>query len=288
MAACETNRAAAMGCGAIAGDGRLLYKPLTRMRHLVAGFCDRQSATWTAGVERPSGKANIGMISGVISALSGNAAKGVALAAVVASLSACMGSPTYGTDKPADVQLLEDVTGVLTISPKNEAPIEYKPRPELVKPVSTAQLPPPQDSINTASNPAWPESPGQRRARVRAEATINRDDVNFQPEVYDEVARAAPRRTFRRTRGDDLGANGNTLLEGSGGDQRKEFNRRLAANTQGSPTSRRYLSEPPLDYRQPAATAPAGDIGEDEWRKEKRREVDSKKSWSLRNLIPWG
>ncbi len=288
MAACETNRAVAARRGPIAGDGRLLYKPLTRIRHLVAGFCDRQSATWTAGVERPSGKAHIGMLSGVLNALSGNAAKSVALAAVVASLSACMGSPPYGTGTPADVQLLEDVTGVLTISPKDEAPIEYKPRPELVKPASIAQLPQPQDSINTASNPAWPESPEQRRARVRAEATINRDEVNFQPEVYDEVARAAPKRAVRRTRGDDVGLNGEPLLEGSGGNQRKEFNRRLAANNQGSPTTRRYLSEPPLDYRQPAPTAPVGDIGEDEWRKEKRREVGSKKGWSLKDLIPWG
>ncbi len=229
------------------------------------------------------------MISGVLNALSGNAAKGVALAAVVASLSGCMGSPTYGTDKPADVQLLEDVTGVLSLGPKGEPPIEYKPRPELVKPASTAALPQPQDPISTASNPAWPELPEQRRARLRAEATINRDDVDFQPEVYDAAARATPKRTFLRTRGDDLRPDGSSLVEGSGSNQRAEFNRRLAANNQGSAESRRYLSEPPIDYRQPAATAPAGDIGEDEWRKEKRAKAGATKgnSWSLKNLIPW-
>lgn len=217
------------------------------------------------------------------------ATQGLALVAAATALSACVGAPTYGTGKGADVQLVEDVTGVLSLGPKNKEPIEYKPRPELVKPASTAALPAPQDSVRTASNPAWPESPEQQRARIRADATLNRDEAGFQPEVVDTVARSTPRSQMRRTRGDDLSLNGNTLTEGSGTNQRAEFNRRLRENNQGSPNSRRYLSEPPTQYRKPVETAAAGDIGEDEWRKQRRREAGARKgeSWSIRDLWPF-
>ena len=60
-----------------------------------------------------------------------------ASAVVVASavgLSGCVSSPTYGTGKPASEQLLEDVTGVLTVGPRERKRIDYKPRPELVTP----------------------------------------------------------------------------------------------------------------------------------------------------------
>src|SRR5690606_32490863 len=59
----------------------------------------------------------------------------IGFAAVSAlALSGCMGSPTYGTDKTANEQLIEDLTGVLALGPKRQPQIEYQPRPELVKP----------------------------------------------------------------------------------------------------------------------------------------------------------
>ncbi len=53
---------------------------------------------------------------------------------------------------------------------------------------------------------------------------------------------------------------------------------------------RRTLTEPPLDYRQPAATAAADDLGEDEFKKERRlkaeaRKASGDKSW--RDYVPW-
>ncbi|TJW41909.1 MAG: hypothetical protein E5W83_24005, partial [Mesorhizobium sp.] len=90
------------------------------------------------------------------------------------ALSGCMGSPTYGTDKPAATQLADDLTNAFTFAPKRKEKIDYKPRPELVKPApgQKEQLPPPQESIETASAD-WPESPEQRRARLRADATLH-------------------------------------------------------------------------------------------------------------------
>ena len=62
----------------------------------------------------------------------------------------------------------------------------------------------------------------------------------------------------------------------------------MAETKQGSATSRKYLSEPPLAYRQPAATAPTDDIGEDEFKTERRAKSAARKKgdWSWRQLIP--
>ncbi len=104
---------------------------------------------------------------------------GAPLVASALMLAGCLGSPTYGTDKTATEQLASDVTGILSIAPKSREPIDYKPRPELVKPASAGALPPPQESVAVTANPAWPESPEARRARIRAEATANQDNPNY-------------------------------------------------------------------------------------------------------------
>ena len=54
----------------------------------------------------------------------------------------------------------------------------------------------------------------------------------------------------------------------------------------GSPPNRRYLSEPPLTYRQPEAGAAAGDIGVDEAKKARdAKRAAGKSSW--RDYVPW-
>jgi hypothetical protein len=116
----------------------------------------------------------------------------------------------------------------------------HQPRPELVKPETTAVLPPPQDSVTTAS--AWPESPERRRARLRQEATDNQDNPAYRsPIVVDR----------------DRSGAANSVTQA----QQEEFRRRMAIQNAADPTSRRYLSEPPVQYRQASATAPTGDLG---------------------------
>jgi hypothetical protein len=210
---------------------------------------------------------------------------GAGFAALLAAglLSGCMGSPTYGTGTPAGEQLLQDVTGILSLAPDDEEPINYKPRPDLVTPAETGVLPPPQESVATASNPSWPESPEQRRARLRAEATATRDNPNFEPLVENDIAPSASPSYV--TRSPDRG-----VAPVSTAQQRTEFNRRLAMSNQGSPTQRRFLSEPPIEYRQPAPTAPVDDVGEDEWKKQKRLKAEARKKagksgWA--DILPW-
>jgi hypothetical protein len=238
-------------------------------------------------------------------------------AAAAFMLSGCMGAPTYGTGTPADEQLLQDITGIIDIAPKKKAEIDYKPRPEIVKPADTATLPPPQQSVAAASSPEWPETPEQMRERLRAEATANRDSPQYRPSVTDsrgqDIASAEsdprnprlvePRTTASTSTADTVQTAETPKItsaaaydripgnhEPTPDNAREEFNRRLAEQKQGSPTERRYLSEPPLEYRVPASTAPSNDIGEDEWKKENRQKAEArqkagKSSW--RDWFPW-
>ncbi len=173
------------------------------------------------------------------------------------ALAGCMGSPTYGTDKTANAQLLEDLSGAFSIglgaTERNE--IDYKPRPALVKPETTAVLPSPQDSVTASTSMGWPESPEQRLARVRAEATANRDNPAYRSNVINDIKAA-----------EDM----------TPGEQQQAY-RQQRASMASSSANRRFLSEPPLDYRQPSATAPVGELGESEDRKERAAEREAKK-----------
>ena len=50
--------------------------------------------------------------------------------------------------------------------------------------------------------------------------------------------------------------------------------------------SANILSEPPLEYRQAAADAPVGEIGEDEYRKERRLKREARKKRRLQPERP--
>lgn len=208
-------------------------------------------------------------------------------------VSGCMSSPTYGTGVTQNEQLTTDLSSMFSMKRKPQS-ADYAPRPDLVKPTAhgaTAQLPPPQENIVAADSSQWPESPEQRRARIRAEATENRDDPNWEPGVINDVAsssgssnrpkgsaRAQDSAVARAGEGENLNAKG------------AQFKAAKAVGQQGSPTVRRTLTEPPLEYRQPAATAAADELGEDEFKKERRlkaeaRKASGDKSW--RDYVPW-
>ncbi len=195
------------------------------------------------------------------------------LGAASLALSGCVASPTYGTGKSANSQLLDDVSNMVSVIPPKKEKIDYAPRPDLVRPgVATAALPAPQESAKTVAAANWPESPEQRRARLKAEATTAQNDPLFVPTI----------------KNDGYGVQEGTLTPA---EQQAAFRAARKANTAGSPNSRAYLSEPPLDYRVPSATAEVGVLGEDEKKKERRlkREAAKKsgsKSW--RDFVPWG
>lgn len=207
----------------------------------------------------------------------GHVATAGALVISAALLAGCMGAPTYGTDKPADQQLMEDVTGVLALGPKRKERIDYKPRAGIVMPPSTEVLPPPQEDLASVGNPAWPESPEQRLARIRAEATENQDNPLYRSPIVRDI-------------GVDARAEDGTLDPAMSKRQREEVLKRRAAANQLSSNTRRYLSEPPVAYRQPAESAPSGELGVDEAKKEREAKRAAQKGggFDLRRLWPWG
>lgn len=205
-------------------------------------------------------------INGMTDRISARAALFASLAVSGLALSGCVSSPTYGTDKSATEQLASDLTNIVSLKPKTNN-IEYKPRPDLVKPKAgtAAALPAPQDNIVTTASADWPESPEARRARIRDDATKNRDNPNFEPQVINDMA----------------SLNGPDMSKWTPAQRKIEIERRLRENKQGSTTTRKYLSEPPLAYRQAAATAAQDELGEDEIKKERRKKKLAQKgsSW---------
>lgn len=210
----------------------------------------------------------------------------VGLLAAGFGLGGCVSSPTYGTGVSSNQQLLDDVTSFGSFIPKEKPQIDYKPRPPLVTDASQpANLPPPQKQIASSDNPAWPESPEQKRARLRAEATANQNNPAYEPQIAtDGGGGTAASPAFLQAQNKFARPNLGLAAQG------EEFKRRKAANGPGDPGQRKYLSEPPVEYRQPAPTAPADQLGEDEDKKQRQREAKAKKKGSgtvLGNLFSW-
>lgn len=210
-----------------------------------------------------------------------------AVAAVAASalLAGCMGSPTYGTDRTANEQLVDDLTGILALGPRQREQVSYNPRGEIVVPSDRGALPPPQDNVVAAENSQWPESPEARRARLREEATANQDNIQYRSPI--RQARSGQSGGAINPQSGLPGGH-DRLPEGNiSQQQRAQVNAALQERRQGSATTRRYLSDPPLTYRQPAETAPSGDVGEDEWRKDRERARATNQGRSWRDMLPW-
>jgi hypothetical protein len=185
----------------------------------------------------------------------GISARAGILAVTVAAigLSGCVGSPTYGTSKTANEQLIDDLGAAVSVT--SDAPkqnTKYNPRPALVVATKqTGDLPAPQASLaNRENNPNWVESPEETRARLRDEAEANKDNPNYRSPL--------------------LAGNGTagTMTES----QKWEAFRAARQNAEnpGITGQRRTLTEPPTEYRI-ADTAVLSDLGEPELQKERER-----------------
>ncbi len=170
-------------------------------------------------------------------------------------LTSCIGGPTYGTDKTAGEQLLTDLGDAVAVVPdKKVSKVEYQPRPALVKPVDPMALEQPQQNLVSKDNPAWVESPEETRARLRQEADDNKDNGAYRSPLMVSVTEGkaqSPEQqaaAFREAR---------KLQQGTYSDKR------------------RFLSDPPLEYRKVDDPAVLADLGESEAAKEKRRKKEA-------------
>jgi len=167
-------------------------------------------------------------------------------------LAGCMG-PTYGTGKSAGDQLLSDIGNVASITPDNKEArkIKYQPRGSLVVPKGATEtaLVTPQKSVAGTDNPEWLEGPEDMRERLREEATARKDDPNYRSPLASQHA------TGRKL---------------SAAEQQAAYRDARKIQMGAYADKRRYLSDPPIEYRRLPEGAEA-DLGETERNKERRR-----------------
>ncbi|WP_102961495.1 hypothetical protein [Mangrovicella endophytica] len=209
------------------------------------------------------------------------------------SLAGCVG-PTYGTGRSQGETLFDDMNNLVALGGDDKEAIDYSPRAALVKPSTTTVLPPPQESRSSTADPRWPESPEARTKRIRENAYQGDDDTPIPANVMtarkegitdDRMAAATTSRTGYRMQSDnaDTTLSPDELKSGS-----ELVRQRIKERNQGSPTQRKYLSEPPLTYRQAATTAPANDPGVDEDVKAARLKRNSDSLGAkLKSLLPF-
>ena len=181
---------------------------------------------------------------------------GVALAVgATLALSACSGT-TYGTGRSPGMQTLEDLAGIAAISSAKKEPIDYTPRPKVVLPPNVAELPPPGSGV-AAQDPNWPVDPEKKRAKILADADA-RDAAGIaapkglvpimgkpkEGEVNPTLLGSDPSKDAMPKPGEEAGAR-KLFAEAKG----------IAVDENGQPV-RRYLSDPPSEYRVPDPTAP--------------------------------
>lgn len=187
----------------------------------------------------------------------------LALSAAVA-VSGCVGGTTYGTGVTQEKQTLDDVYNMFTLK-QNKKNIDYSARPDLIVPQNSEVLPEPLDSEATTSSPEWPETPEERIARIQGQAG-EIDARTGEYSVQDQLRRKEGIKIeTRQVRGEFIPGktdkDGDQVLyhgEASKANRAKVLSRKQELSLSNS-ASRRYLSEPPVEYRIPASTAPVGE-----------------------------
>lgn len=181
------------------------------------------------------------------------------------ALSGCLSSPTYGTDKTSSAQLMDDLGNIASLKTQNGADIDYKPRPDLVQPPKGSSLPTPQTSV-VNNEQIWPESPEEIRDRLVADVDANSDNIGYRSRLT-SADRANQRLTTK---------------------QQREAYLEARKVQKGQYKERRFLSDPPAGYKDPASTAPVGELGETEATKERLAKAGAtKKGTGKRWWQPW-
>lgn len=176
------------------------------------------------------------------------------------ALTGCVGSPTYGTDKTAMEQLVDDLGSAVNVgaSPNQNPNLKYNPRPQLVMPPSSTQtaLVAPQQSVaSREQNPGWLESPEEARQRLREEADANADNPNYRSPL---LAGYGTRGTMTESQKWEAFREARQVQKGAYLDQR------------------RFLADPPTQYRTASDQTVLEDLGEPEMKKAKRRKTEAK------------
>jgi len=183
-------------------------------------------------------------------------------------VSGCVGGgPTYGTGKTSTETLLDDLGNSVSLgAPKPTEEIKYEPRPALVMPASKDNLVTPQKSLAGKDNPNWVESPEEARLRLKKEADDNIDNPGYKSPLLVGTASGA---------------------QASAAQQQQAYRDARKLQMGAYSDKRRYLSDPPLEYRKVDDATALNDLGEPELDKARRRkkmavvEGSGKKWWQF-------
>jgi len=205
-------------------------------------------------------------------------ANGLVGLACMALLVGCSDT-TYGTGSTATEQLATDVSGLVTFGATNKKKkIDYSARPKLVKAPASESLPTPAEKVESESAyfPTDPET--KRRALI---ASANGDEVSPEVAALRRESLANQKNVQVGNRDQDLIGSPQYIQQ-----QNRELKQRRARQAaelqaEGRTQRRRYLTEPPDEYRTPASTAPVGAIGEKEIDPTKAIAANGEKKTSL-------
>ncbi len=194
---------------------------------------------------------------------------GVAVATLALGLGACS-QTTYGTGTTPGVQTLEDLAGIADLGGQAKAPIKYTARPGIVQPPAGAPLPPPgNDQQAVAAN--WPTDPDAQAKKVKEQAAAldkfcSEGNNKVLPECRDPGFRLPPEAATNASRAPSPTLVNQGIPASERAHSTPEQDARatklfaaakgqVAVDENGNPI-RRYLTDPPSDYRVPDPSAP--------------------------------
>ncbi len=208
------------------------------------------------------------------------------LCAALAILAGCNSGTTYGTGTSHEEQTIKSLTNMLAIAPDEKPNIDYSARPDLVMPANQGVLPAPGDDAQTVAEENWPVSPEERIAAVR-EGAPEPDEYGNLPTEYlnskkDGIRNSA--KLYRASRASAKSGGGEQFIteinnEANGVGSSVEARKRRGELAYSTGVKRKYLTEPPSEYRKPSENAEAGELGiskEEISAAQKKAEIDRK------------
>jgi hypothetical protein len=201
--------------------------------------------------------------------MAGSSLRLLGTAAAIGALGFVLGAcsqTTYGTGTTPGQQTLEDLAGIAAFGAPKKDPIDYKARPAIVPPPKGAPLPPPEDSTAAIASANWPKDPDVEekkfKADVAARSTGYYDEENLpfgekdpkfslpggqQPGQEPNLAKMERDQEKEAIGTPEQDAQAKKLFADSRG--------LVAVDAEGKPI-RRYLTDPPVEYRAPDPNAP--------------------------------
>ena len=189
------------------------------------------------------------------------------LAATMLVLAGCNGGTTYGTGTTHEEATMKGLSNIFSLKSQKTS-IDYNHRPELVMPPNKNILPAPVDKETALADDQWPETPEERIARVRSAAPEVDDRSGELPVEYlgsEKEGITVSSRKDKETRAPSWAKEEQWLTDtrndANGVSESKKAKKLKEQIAHATGVNRKYLTEPPVEYRRPAATAETGDLG---------------------------